>query len=172
MSHPIAFICYGAKIKDSMIEKTPWWNEGENDFDEWWLYEVHEFKPDIENPFDERGQFKAGFESNDARVADWYEARQAHEEKVKRIDPCPVELIRWGHEDDDHYIIAVKGSVKGAGYNRTTKLNLTGMITSMFGTETGDALLNAFKFTSRYLDHMLIQTDGPGFDWLLSAWFG
>lgn len=94
-------ICFGILLDDGI--ELPWDAEPyDGDIDEWWIREIHGFKPSVEI-FDESGMYLNGVAPDQALIDQHFTeisaARTAH--------PLPVELVNVCHSDEPIWIVAV-----------------------------------------------------------------
>lgn len=94
-------ICYGIPFEEEY--EFPWSSEKwDGDEEEWWLYEVCQYK----NPFelyDENGEYINGIEPTKEEIDRYYSARN----ELKKSHPMPVKLEIFRSYNYPMYIVAV-----------------------------------------------------------------
>lgn len=112
-----ALLCFGIRLDNE--ESQPWDDDLAFDGDEqgWWRI-AQGFKPVNESPFDEDGEYKPGFSSEDPRTKAWsaelWEWDKAH--------PFPFDLQMIGEADSPSYILCVRDQVKMAEWDECVQI--------------------------------------------------
>jgi hypothetical protein len=102
-------ICFGILFEEDF--EFPWTSDedGEGDIHDWWIYQIHGFKHDIEL-FDEAGNHIDGKEPSKEDLEKYYGPKRAFEV----AHPLPIELVNYCSGDSAMYILAVPSSTMTA----------------------------------------------------------
>jgi hypothetical protein len=84
-----ATICFGVLFDE--YHEFPW---GERDAEEWWIDEIHGYKPPFEI-YDKQGGYLDGKKPTSKQVDEYYEHRRAFKEKF----PLPIDFVYSGSDE-------------------------------------------------------------------------
>lgn len=96
-------ICFGILFEEDF--EFPWSDAEDGDIENWWIYQVHGFKHDIEL-YDEKGEYLDGKKPSAEDMEKYYGPKRAFE----AAHPLPVELVNYCSGDCAMYILAVPNS--------------------------------------------------------------
>ncbi len=97
-------LCFGIIYNDGY--EFPWDNSPYNgDYEEWWLVEIHGYKPPFQL-YDERGEYLNGKEPSKSQRDAYYK----HKFEFKKQHPFPVKVGNYCSGDYPMYMIAVPNS--------------------------------------------------------------
>lgn len=103
-------ICFGILFEEDY--EFPWMTSDDEDWngiDDWWIYQVHGFKHDIDL-YDENGHHIGGKPPSAEDLEKYYGPKRAFE----KAHPIPVELVNYCSGDAAMYIMAVPRTVRTA----------------------------------------------------------
>lgn len=146
-----AQICYGVTFDEDF--EFPWDDEKYEEIDDWWLHEVHGFKPSVEL-FGPDGEYLNGIEPSKEDVSRYF----GEQRDFLKAHPLPVGLVNYCSCDYPMIILAVPRTVITARRGYPSAFNPFDLTVAL---EEREALL---KFLS---DHGLDQLQNPA--WILSS---
>lgn len=99
-------LCFGVLFEEDY--EFPWDDEKhDGDFEDWWLYEVCNYK----NPFelyDDEGEYLGGQQPPESKISEFLDTKLAFKAK----HPTPIELVNYCSADCPMYIIAIPQTCK------------------------------------------------------------
>jgi hypothetical protein len=132
----------------------PWSDEKyEGDIEEWWR-DVRGFVNPIECPFDDRGDYKPGINTDSPVISEYF----AKQREWETANPIPVELVNYCSGDYPMWIIAAKHMENCRGTPQK--------VTMEFIRDTDEA----FQRLSEFLDKYGIESENEPDWWLTSYW--
>lgn len=146
-----AILAYGVNFGEDP-EELPWYQDGENDFDDW-LYTIDGVSSDAL-----WAEYNLWLETADPEIVrsservalyerlhpEWRDALDANYNAQKEAqEACPIELVRHCSGDDPMYIVAVKDSVFTA--NRVSAL-----VVGVEDLLIPNRIFEAFNFCEEY----------------------
>ena len=152
-----AQLCFGIAVGND--EEMPWQtgkcDQFDSDVEEWWMREVHKYKPPFEL-FDENGEWLDGVVAPDDKAREYFKAAQDFASR----HPLPVDVVKHCSGDYPMYIIAVPGTWTRAhrGFPREIDSNKMS-----FDIKDAAALI-------KFCDDYGIAGEGPAW-WLSSMWW-
>ena len=146
-----ATICFGILFDE--YHEFPW---GERDAEEWWIDEIHGYKPPFEI-YDKQGGYLDGKKPTSKQVDEYYEHRRAFKEKF----PLPIDFVYSGSDESSSPILAVPSSVIRTGWDDPKEFS-----DQNFASVSAEDIQKFKFFCEKYLDLTL------ELKWYLSAYYG
>lgn len=148
-------ICFGVLFEE---ETSMPWDGGDFDGDwEKWQAEVRGFRHKLEDPYDEHGEYKPGFDHDDPRVDAWMK----EESDWKNENPAPFEVVNVCSGEHPIYVIAVPSTCQTA--SRGTPVEIFPDKLKFSEIE----LVNFRAFVGDFFPHA-----NPEAKWYLSSYWG
>ena len=116
-------ICFGIMFEEDF--EFPWTSADDSDIDDWWIYQVHGFKHDIEL-YDEHGNHIDGKQPSRDDLEKYYGPKRAFE----AAHPLPVKLVNYCSGDCAMYILSIPSSVRSARRGYPEEFNPADLVVS------------------------------------------
>jgi len=132
----------------------PWDAEKwDGDIEDWWR-DVNGFSNPIEYPFDEKGDYKPGYNGESPVVSEYFR----HRSEWLKLNPVPIEVVNYCSCELPMYLLASKHMSNSRGTTQKVALE--------FFRDTDEASQNLAEFLDKYN----IESENDAAWWLTSCW--